>query len=217
MRKLSTKTLAIGVGAFLSVFVLAGCSLFDSAKDLKDDKDAQKEFIDGVAEAMKDEKSFEITMKGKQGDEDIDMVIKIDGDNSEMTGKAQGQEMSMINLDGYSYITMDGTCYKTEADESASEAFDVDDLTEDFDGDKIDSGEIEYIGLEDVNGKKCYKYSYEEDGQKSYMWFDVDTKLPVKGEMEEDGATVTYEFNYKEVSIEAPEDCQDFSEYDYDM
>ena len=200
--------IAAGVAAYFLIF---------QEKELGSLAD-QKKFFTDAEEAMNNQDEFEITMSGEENGEAVSYSIKNKDDDSSVELKSSAFTMSFISLGDYVYLSFGGDWAKVN--KSAGETYTSEfsgmkgeitgDLFEATDED-WDSDVIKYIGMEEVDGDNCHKFSHTEDGTTGYMWIDAGSKLIKKIESDEGGTTQSANFKYDNIEIKAPEDFQDLT------
>lgn len=220
----SKKLILVG-GAFLLLLFLciggavASYFLFFSSKELGSVED-QKSFISEAEAVLTDEKEYSVKVTGTDSSgNDISAEVSISGDDYSMSMKQSGQTMEFVIIGDDTYMSFGSGWVKMKKDGGDAYTSEFTDVKDEFSGNIYDIDDsdwdnenIKYEGIEEVDGKKCHKFSMKTTDMDGYLWIDTKTKLPHKATSDNNGESVTMIFNYSDVKVEAPSEYEDLTE-----
>jgi hypothetical protein len=167
--------------------VLSGCSIGGLGE--LTDRTSQKKFIDDAKTEFK--KVSEIDVLGSNGETKLkgkDFSLEVFGSTT--------NALQIVSVKSKQYTVKNSSCTASTTATS-------------FDKSKINLMNFNsyyYEGIETVGGIKTYKYYViaSQGGSPSYMWFNPDTKLPVK----RDTAGNVERVFYNNVEVTLPSGCK---------
>ena len=186
---------------------------YAGVKELKTEED-QKKLWEETMTNMGEQEEWEMKGTVDEDGSEMEMSVKLQGEDMEMYMKTsyEGTDFSMhiVTLGEYLYYGVNDKGVKmlkdTETSEEMTSEFDVEELKESFGDSDWNSENIEYKGVETVGTKKYHTFYMKDD--KSTVWVDGMSKLPVKVE-DENGTAMTLTFT--DVEISEPEGYEDIS------
>lgn len=226
MKKLKEKKILPLLVLALSVPLLVGlsCSIIDAitgaVSELKD-TDAQKTFLDEASEEFSKQEAVKMegSSTSKDGDKEVktELSMKLKGDDMEMNIKQDGEEMGVVVKGEYVYLGMGGKWVKMKKEGSEDYTKEFENLREDMEeewsdtsDEDWDSGDVAYEGVEEVDGVKCHKYKFTDDGNVTYVYIGGKDKLLRKFETEGD-ETGAVTVSYDDVEINEPSGAEDLT------
>lgn len=188
--------------------IIAGCgnSATENSNDVATGAKNSSGKVD-VSELLtkaKDVKGFSAEVFISAIDSKLEQKIAMQGDNFriEMKDPTLGINTITIINSGknimYMYQPDENTAF--EMDLSAGELGTGEDISPTSRLDDLDAANMKYLGEEKIDGKNCYMFEINEDGNPGKVWLWKDYGFPLKMEMYEDGEIMTIE--YKNVKIQ---------------
>lgn len=160
--------------------------------------------------------SYVATISGTTPQGDIDSLLEFDGEGSySFTASQAGQSVQFVVTPEATFSCEGDQCFELpRGQEDELFAFNIDDFTYDEAAltDFVDIARK--VGQEDCPAGTCDVWEIEQDGETSRLYIDIDTNRISQASGSGGDGEFTIVYEYRDVTITAPENVQPFPTFD---